>query len=313
MKRNVVFTAADHNYVVQACVLAKSLAETQIEPTIFYVLGNDWSKRDSERLSRLSTGSFIAEVKPFVEARSATIKLSHDFPVETAFNVLAPCSVFSDETRILYLDADMLVRKDLSNLFKMPMKTPVAAVCDAHISVVGIPSMWRPWREEAVDPLVAYLNTGTMLIDVVAWNRQNMTEAVIDLLRAYAMPCVDQDALNLVLRGQFDRLPPTYNSMPYHYFKLLRNADLVESADDLRVAMNDPAIIHFHRSFFGKPWNLGCWHPWVKAWREHARQIKRFQVRGLAVRDNFRGIAARVVGMAAIDAGASRNPTKSLK
>ena len=300
-KPNVVYTAADRNYVLQACVLARSLARTQLHPTVFYVLGNDWSPNDSKRLNELSAGNFTAVVRPFTEAAHAGIRLSHDFPVETAFNILAPQSIFSECDRVLYLDADMVVRKDLSELFSMELSTPLAAVCDAHISLMGIPSMWRPWREESVEPLAPYLNTGTMLIDVKAWNASQMTEAVVHLLRTYSMPCVDQDALNLVLRGSFDRLPPTFNSMPYHYFKLLRNADLVESSSDIVTAMNDPSIIHFHRSFFGKPWNIGCWHPWTGEWREHARHIQRFRLPKLALRDNLRGLAARFAGMAAVD------------
>lgn len=305
MKQNIIFTAADHNYVLQACVLARSLAETQVRPTFFHVLGNDWTARDSRLLSSLSTDNFIASVRPFHDARDEAIKLSHDFPVETAFNVLAPRSIFNEDDRVLYLDADMVVRKDLSDLFEMEMRTPVAAVCDAHVSVMGIPSMWRPWREERVNPLAPYLNTGTMLIDVKTWNDQEMTESVVELLRKYSMPCVDQDALNLVLKGDFDRLQPTFNSMPYHYFKLLRNADLVERSEDLTVAMNDPTIIHFHRSFFGKPWNVGCWHPWANLWRSHARELQRFRVPGLAIRDNVRGLGARAVGMAEIDSAAN--------
>ena len=310
MTSRVIYTAADHNYVTQACVLARSLTLTQSQSTRFIVLGNNWPDKAKAQLNRIATDTVSTEVLEFTEPSKLGIKLAFDFPVETAFNILAPALLFSNLDRVLYLDADMVVRHDLAQLFTRHMDNPVAAVCDAHVSIMGIPSMWRPWREEGLDPLVPYLNTGTLLIDVQRWNAQAATQEVLAYLSKYTMPCVDQDALNLVLRGAFDRLEPKFNSMPYHYFKLLRNADLVESESEILSAMNDPAIVHYHRSFFGKPWNFGCWHPWVELWRDHARALGTFRFPSLAIRDLMRGFGARRVGMAAVDPRANVKPER---
>ena len=54
--------------------------------------------------------------------------------------------------------------------------------------------------------------------------------------------------------------------MPYHLMTKLRTVDLIEDPNDIEDAIKSPAMIHFHRSFLGKPWVRGCTHPARKLW-----------------------------------------------
>lgn len=297
-----VVTAADGSYVAQACVLARSLSLSQAVPVDLTVLGTGWSRRDVDRLRRAGTERVFVQVIDPGDPRAGQVKsLKHGFPVASMYSVIAPqLRQFDGSERIVYLDADTVVRHDLRPLLSHPMVTPVAAVVDAHVALVGMPSMWRAWREEEVDPMVPYLNTGVMIIEVAAWRGHHVTDRVFDLLDRYALPCVDQDALNLVLGGWFDRLEPRWNLMPYHLMRLLRTSDLVESDESLGDAINDPSIIHYHRSFLGKPWQLGCSHPARKLWRRLASSIG-LRGRSLSIRDTARNSGARFVGMSVLD------------
>lgn len=264
---NVIYTAADGNYALQAQVLLLSLVKTQKSRTRLIVFGNGWSVREANRLQSISNSTVDVELKSIDLTKFADIKLTNKFPLATAYNVLAPKYLLAGETRALYVDADVVVTTDLSYLWSIDLVTPVGAVLDAHIGWVSSPSMWRPWREEGLHPMAPYLNTGVMLIDVLKWNEMNLTEKVLDLLTRYELPCVDQDALNLALRGGFDQLPPRFNSMPYHYMWKFRYIDAVESDSEIGLAIREPAIIHFHRSFLGKPWTYGAIHPATQLWR----------------------------------------------
>jgi len=204
------------------------------------------------------------------------------------------------------MDADMVVTEDLSSLWATQLNTPVGAVLDAHIVWVASPSMWRPWREEGLDPFTPYLNTGLLLIDLDRWRTEGLTEQVLQLLEKYELPCVDQDALNLVLRGKFDKLHPRYNSMPYHHLKMWRYLDTVESQDVIGQAITDPAIIHFHRSFFGKPWTLGCSHPGAELWRNLANQVRPLWRKKLEISSIVRSIGARFANLTALDSRSSQ-------
>jgi lipopolysaccharide biosynthesis glycosyltransferase len=297
-----VVTAADESYRPQAEVLIRSLALTQQESTHLTVLGSGWTSNQVSRLARAGLGRVDVEVVALTDPRAAQIPtLRHGFPPAATYSVLAAeLAKFDGEHRIVYLDADTLVRHPLREIAMRDMASPVAAVVDAHVALVGMPSMWRPWREEGVDPMAPYLNTGVMVIDVEHWRAEGLTDRVFGLLSKYQLPCVDQDALNLVLAGGFDRLDPRWNLMPYHLMTLLRTSDLVEEDNRLDEAISDPAIIHYHRSFLGKPWQIGCSHPGRDLWRNLASDLGCYR-RSMSFRDLVRNFGARAVGMSSLD------------
>jgi hypothetical protein len=100
--------------------------------------------------------------------------------------------------------------------------------------------------------------------------------------------------------------------MPYHHLKMLRYLDTVESDEVIGEAITDPAVIHYHRSFFGKPWTFGCTHPGVALWRSLADEVrpswrKQFDLMGPA-----RAYAAKKAKMTALDSRTCNYPTKML-
>ena len=299
--QRLMYTAADVNYLLQAQVLLRSLSVTQQAPLHLIVFGSGWEPEDERQLFAQASGSVTTEIRPVDPSRHRSIRLTNNFPLATAYNVLAPKEELPAGARALYVDADVVVRRDLAELFSMPMEHAVGAVIDAHVSMMGMPSMWRPWREEGVAPTVPYLNTGALLVDVDRWRADGLTEQIVEYLERYDLPCVDQDAINLVLRGAFDRLRPAFNSMPYHLMKLLRNADLVEPQDDIAESITDPAIIHFHRSFLGKPWAYRCTHPARHLWTDLATGANPKWRRSVDAMGAARGLAALKAKMSVLD------------
>jgi lipopolysaccharide biosynthesis glycosyltransferase len=297
----LIFTGADGNYALQAQVWMLSLVKTQKSSVRVVVFGNGWSDKDRLVMKSLETNSVKVEFREVDAAQFSKVQLKNGFPLATAYNVLAPLYLLSDERRAIYMDADMVATEDLSSLWQLQLRTPIGAVLDAHIVWMASPSMWRPWKEEGLEPLTPYLNTGLMLIDLDRWRAEKLTERTLAYLEKYELPCVDQDALNLSLRGGFDQLHPRYNSMPYHHLKMLRYLDTVESDEVIGEAITDPAVIHYHRSFFGKPWTFGCTHPGVALWRSLADEVrpgwrKQFDLMGSA-----RAFAAKKAKMMVLD------------
>jgi len=282
--------------------MAHTLSLTQTTRVELIVLGSGWSAQDQTRLRRVAgDGIDVVFVAPDDPRTKNFTNSGYGFPPAATYSVLAAdLERLSSVDRFVYLDADVVVLDSLDSLFAMEMRTPVAAVADAHIAVMGMPSMWRPWREEGANPMSAYLNTGVMVVARNRWIEQQITSRVFDLLARYDLPCVDQDALNLVLDGKFDRLSPRWNLMPYHLMRLLRTSDLVEGEDDLSEALRSPAIVHYHRSFLGKPWQIGCTHPARSIWRDTARQLN-FRSRTVSLKDIARIIGAKYAGMSVLD------------
>lgn len=302
----LIYTAADGNYALQAMVLLKSLNMTQESGFTFLIFGNGWSKKDRARLQRLQRFDCRVEQVNVKPEDFPGVRLSRGFPLATAYNIIAPKYFLQTEQRMLYMDADTLVTTDLSEMYESSVGTPVSACLDAHIVFVGSPSMWRPWREEQVDPMTPYLNTGVMLINGHQWRDFNVTDKCLQMMRHYDMPCADQDAVNLVLRGEFDVLAPRYNSMPYHYLRQWRYLDLATADSEIQEAIQNPAVLHFHRSFLGKPWNHGCTHPGRALWRGVADSIQPKWRRRLDVASLVRTAVANRANMTVLD---PRTPT----
>ena len=273
MDKRILFTAADSNYFVQAAVLTRSLSLTQAEPTELIVFGNGWSVEQISRLNEKATNEVSVRVASVNADEFGEIRLSHGFPLATAYNLIAPKYLLKEYTHAIYMDADIVILDDLGDVWNQKLNAPLSAVLDAHIGFVGFPSMWRPWREVGVNPKAPYLNTGLMNIDLKMWRDEKITEKCLELLATYELPCVDQDALNLVLNGRFERLHPRYNMMPYHLMTKLRTVDLLEDPAEITEAIESPAMIHFHRSFLGKPWVRGCNHPARNLWTSIADQV----------------------------------------
>jgi hypothetical protein len=306
MTSRLVYTAADSNYLLQAKVFLRSMSYTQIEPTHLLVFGSGWNQTQRDELAAHAFNHLSVEVRDVDPEKHRDIRLTNGFPLATAYNILAPQTELPVGVRAAYFDADMVVRRDLGELFTMPMKYAVGSVIDAHVAMVGGPSMWRPWREEKIDPRLPYLNTGALLIDVDRWNSERLTQRTLEFLEKYDLPCVDQDAINLALRGEFDLLRPAFNSMPYHIMKLLRTVDLVESLEDIDEAITDPAVVHFHRSFLGKPWTYGSTHPARKLWTNLADECDTKWRKKLDLMSWARGFAANKAKMSVLDDRASK-------
>jgi lipopolysaccharide biosynthesis glycosyltransferase len=266
VKKRILFTAADANYFTQSAVLVHSLSATQLEDTELIVFGNGWSRDQISKLKKIAYNNVLVEVVPVDSNEFSDIKLSHGFPLATAYNLIAPKYLLKEYDHAIYMDADIVILDDLGEVWDQTLTTVLSAVLDAHVGFVGFPSMWRPWRELGVDPKSPYLNTGLMNINLELWRQEKITEKCLDLLASYELPCVDQDALNLVLNGSFDHLHPRYNMMPYHLMSKLRTVDLLEDPKEIEEAITAPAMIHFHRSFLGKPWVRGCTHPARNLW-----------------------------------------------
>jgi len=60
-------------------------------------------------------------------------------------------------------------------------------------------------------------------------------------------------------------------------------------------------ILHFHRSFLGKPWNVGCTHPGRNLWRQLATTVQPRWRRGLDIEGLARTLIANRANMTVLD------------
>jgi lipopolysaccharide biosynthesis glycosyltransferase len=168
--------------------------------------------------------------------------------------------------KVLYLDADIVVRRDLAPLFDAgPVQAPVAAALDGPLRllaerkepVYGLDTQWR--TDEYIHDHVGlkdvdrYFNAGVLLIDLARFSASGAPERALDFLVRKGDSSIfnDQDALNFALEDDFEVLDPRWNFIPD--FAALASDRPVgpELERVLRTCRDDPWIVHFAGL---KPW-----------------------------------------------------------
>ena len=119
-----------------------------------------------------------------------------------------------DVPRLIYLDCDVLVFRNLSELFDLELSPSkvVGAVCDSETLTLGEDSqtlaeaMNLPANGE-------YFNSGVMLMNLSQLKHENFTERSLDFLEAQSgnYRFHDQSAINFLLHGRIAELPEQWN------------------------------------------------------------------------------------------------------
>ena len=157
------------------------------------------------------------------------------------FKLLIPI-IFPDFERIIYLDSDTLIFKDLLEMFNLPFN-------DNYI--LGYP-FHTPWmvKINGKHPKI-YVNAGVLLININKIRNDNKDIEVINFTKKYVKKLffLEMDAMNYIYYKKMGLLPLKYGVYLYgnitnfkkkYSYKLKVKLDLKE----LEKAIKDPSIVH---------------------------------------------------------------------
>lgn len=169
------------------------------------------------------------------------------FPSATYHRFLLPSLLTPEIERVLFLDCDTVVKKDLSELFQtdlsgMPMAAVPWVVLGHYREEYGQHLRSFPQRFRLEDDGTPYFYASLLIMDLNAMRRQDTTGKILELVRSTPrekLIWLDQDALNVCLRGQITALPLEYNVIP------LFSEQLEDESEESRAAYAAPAIVHF--------------------------------------------------------------------
>lgn len=114
-------------------------------------------------------------------------------------------------TRVVYLDSDLVVGRDLSELFAMPLGPNGLAA--AAPGPMNTSLDWEFYRDLAIAPSAPCLNSGVLAIDLETWRACRRGEELLDFAKRHSgrLRSADQTVLNGVFRGNFVLLPDPMN------------------------------------------------------------------------------------------------------
>ena len=197
--------------------------------------------------------------------------VSHQVTVVTYLRLLMAELLPEQIQRAIYIDADMLVRRDLGQLWDEPQDAHAAlAVPEIAAPYIDAPAAmpqfercrqylcaFTPimnYRELGLEPDAQYFNGGLLVADLAQWRRRNLGPQMLDCLRDHREHVLwwDQYALNVVLAGNWRPLDYRWNQGAgvYAYPSWRQSPVDRETFEQLRTS---PWIVHFCSP--SKPWH----------------------------------------------------------
>lgn len=269
---NVLYTT-DDRFVPQVAASMCSVMENNrgADELTFYLFTRNVQVENLDRLAALAAGyGRNAELIPIGE-----ISGYFDFNVDTSgWNPIVLARLLLDRllpetvSRILYLDGDTIVLRDLSSLWNADMSgKPVGGCMETTVD---------PKRKAGLElEALPYINAGVLLIDLAAWRQRKTGEAIIRYYqknngRLFAN---DQDAINGCLKDQIYLLPLSYNwcntyqFYPYSTLKRLAAPAPFPSREEFQDQVSHPAIIHYLGE--ERPWREGNPHRYREEYQKY--------------------------------------------
>ena len=225
--KKAVVLAANYAYVEQVMTTIKSICYHN-RSIRFYLINsdfpNEWFKQLNKRLER-----YDSEI---INCRVTYEQISR-YKTDISYTVFLRYFVsdFVQEDKALYLDCDLVVTKNLDNLFETDLQDyPLAAVRDYGGRVYYGREMF---------------NAGVLLINNRLWKQENMSQRLIDLTNEWhdKVDQADQSILNMLFENRWIEMGFDNNHVVIH--KQFTDYELPAGQDY-------PGIIHYlsHR----KPW-----------------------------------------------------------
>ncbi|MBP3924267.1 glycosyltransferase family 8 protein [bacterium] len=248
---NLAF-AADEKYFQPMSVAMVSILKNsgKHDNLCFYIICNSVSDKLKNELLGIKKIK-DCEIK-FIdinqEKLSYFLKDTHCHITLTAYCRLFLPSLLPDLDKILYLDCDIIAKKNIRRLYNTDIsKCYVGAVID--IGCV----CWYRYLENCPYDFLNIMNTGVLLMNLKMWREDNLTQKAIELGKAGCGEAQhDQEIINILCHDKCLFLDMSWNVQDSFF----RNAGEVKSNPFryyIRRCAHYPKIIHYTTQF--KPWN----------------------------------------------------------
>ncbi|WP_312361274.1 glycosyltransferase family 8 protein [Ensifer sp.] len=231
----IVACSIDRHFAELAGVMLYSLEKNGGVPDAeIYILSDGLRPSDKAMLQECTKRPLrFVDVEGDILSRISKLKTTSYWSRATYARLYLPELLAGQHRRMLYLDADTLVKKSLSPLFEMALDGKAVAAVPYDDPTRFNLSLSRGLA-------MPYFNAGVLLVDIDAWNARDYTGRITAMLKDSSFKFLDQDVLNVAAEGDFVLLADHWNAR--------------KGWDDY----SDASIVHF---IHAKPNTEECVHP----------------------------------------------------
>ena len=258
-----IVMAADENYAMPMCVAMNSILESKAAKTnyIFYLMIPEKFQETAcakyDELLKRYPGTTIEYL--VMGSLFADISLHIPHITTPTYYRLLISEMLLNYDKCIYLDADVLICDDLTELYNFDLGSNYIAGVKAagyhlpdgnikYCEKIGIPSIDQ------------YVNAGVLLLNLRELRVNGIHSKFVELTSKH-MPTQDQDIINIVCYNHIAFLPFKYNAMPKLLYEKI--TEQVFSVQEIEEARSNPVIIHYADKL--KPWN-GFFGPFFDRW-----------------------------------------------
>lgn len=260
-KRIPIVMISDDNFVMQTCVAITSLYLNKNQSTSYEILVvmADCSNSSAETFRKMEKEDLaITLVHASLEQYRDIKQLAHiSIACLLKFDI---CELIPQYDKLLYLDGDIIVRKDLTELYETELGENYAA---------AVKELYCMKQDDGC------INAGIMLFNAKKMRDDGMRDILVEKRRSLGnRSSMDQQTYNMVIKGKIHYLSIVYNCVPG---RLIGDAKMKYTVSELnqlyathyvnaKQLIKDAVIIHFATG--NKPWKY-TFAPCAKEWYEY--------------------------------------------
>ena len=244
----------DENYVMPTVVAITSVIANKncTERYDIYVVANGLSDESIAVLRELETEHDRIFIIQTTDSEKYNRFVMKQFPVTTTdlFKFELPDLLPANLEKVLYLDGDIIVQKDLAPIFNENIENVYAGAVKDYYAVFDPDSFQKRLNVKHK----GYFNAGVLLLNLKKMREDHVPALLLQYRKSHNDKFMDQDTFNAVLKENVKYLSFFYNFM-YHCWIY----DTKDLADYYDIQMGksryewirDALIIHFT---WRKPW-----------------------------------------------------------
>ena len=220
-KRTIVpvFFAVDDNYAPYLAVAIRSLSDNASRAYDYniHILIDTLSDTNKSRLTAMQTNNVRIDfvcVADRLDSLEKMLHLREYYTKATYYRFFIP-ELFPQYKKGIYLDCDMLILGDISELYRYDIKRLLVAAAAEEV-MANVP-VFGEYAEQVVGiPCDQYFNAGMLVMNLEEMRRFNIKEEFVALCKERAFRVTqDQDYLNVICAGRSLIVNQTWNKTAY--------------------------------------------------------------------------------------------------
>lgn len=257
--------AADNRFAPYLAVFIYSvIACSKEENYDMVVLHRNITKENQQKIQRMIEGKKnicirFADLTEYV--KGIPFKVHHHFSVETFYRYFI-LDVMKAYQKVLYMDSDMIVLRDVAELYRKNIDGyMLAAVKD--VDVIG--SIKSDERSEryvkttlGIEKELEYFQAGVLLLNLQEMRKNTSSKELVKKTLEHKWNMVDQDVLNIICHGKVKFLEQQWNVITNWTYGKKSRMDIIKNVpiplwSEYKEARKNPYVIHYAGAW--KPWN----------------------------------------------------------